>query len=219
MPAPLEPRRDYREALMRVPSLSVALLLVMTSAAHAAGINLSWIDCGVHGQPNRTFACNTSSGSNTIYASFVPPPGMTQFNGLDAVIDIETGGGQVPDWWQFGTGRCRAFSSLVVSANVVTNFNCDDPWRGNAAEGSQYLVNLGDAHRARLRITAATPISVPLDSTVEWYAFKVTINNAKTVDTGSGTCAGCGEPMCLTLRYIHLTQPTGRPDYYLYTPL
>ncbi len=51
--------------------LSVSLLLVPT-LAQGAGVNLAWDACSPEGGvPSKTFACNTNSGSETLWASFV----------------------------------------------------------------------------------------------------------------------------------------------------
>ncbi len=56
------------------PALTLILASLVCSAepAIAAGVNLSWNACTPEGGvQNKTFACNSNTGSRTIYGSFV----------------------------------------------------------------------------------------------------------------------------------------------------
>ena len=207
------------------PLLFSAALLVasagLDSASLAAGsykgINLGWLDCPNQGeyQQVRGFACDTNEGGgHTLVGSFVAGPGMLAVTGYAAVIDVQTSGPTLAAWWElrpsFPPG-CRA-GSMVHSTDFTGGpFNCFDYWQGGAAGGATAEVPV--ANRTRLRSTAALPANDsrigPIAAGTEVYAFKLTINNAKTV--GPGSCGGCGDEACITLNSILATQVPGTP--------
>ena len=58
--------------------------------------------------------------------------------------------------------------------------------------------------------------AMPVSEELEYYAFKLSINSAKTV--GTGACDGCLDPVCIVLNEIKLTQPVGVGNYRLQNP-
>ena len=105
----------YRQVLRKAPTsrlallYACALLALVTDVASAAGVSLAWNNClGGGGVTNRTFACNTNSGSRSLYVSFVPPADITRIVGIEAVIDIEAGASTLPDWWPSRPGAVAA---------------------------------------------------------------------------------------------------------------
>ncbi len=186
-----------------------AMLTLGASLASAAGINLSWNDCGTFGTQNTTFACNSNSGAPFILiGSFIPPAGVDQFLGESAQMDIKTDQATLPDWWAHGTGFCRSTTGMSVSFDFTAGpFTCADFFVGAAAGGSAYDVGFGTPNRGRLRVTCAVPIDNrgPVDASTEYYAFKVSLLRAKT--TGAGSCAGCANSACIVLQDIQLFQP------------
>ncbi len=176
------------------------------------GINLSWSDCGNAGFENMTFACNTNTGAPfAMIASFIPPPNVPAFLGVSAQIDIRSDTPALPDWWRHGTGQCRSTTALSTSFDFTAGpFTCTDFYAGQAAGGFAYDVGFGSANRARLRIQAAIPFdnAGPVDPETEYYAFKANLLRSKT--TGTGSCTGCSEPMCIVLNEIQLFQPFER---------
>jgi len=186
-----------------------AMLILGTSVASAAGINLSWSDCGAAGQLNATFDCNSNAGAPfTAVGSFIPPAGIANFLGIAAQIDITTDQATLPDWWQHGTGFCRGTTGLAVNFDFTSGpFTCTDFFGGQAAGGFAYDVGFGNPNRARFRIQCAVPIDNkgPVDPANEYYAFKANFLRPKT--TGAGSCAGCSNPACLVLNEIQLFQP------------
>ena len=87
-------------------------------------------------------------------------------------------------------------------------------WQGTAVGGlgsyhtywTTPQVPSGQASQASIRFGAAVPISSPLQLTagVEYYAFKLMVNNAKT--TGSDSCSGCSTPVCILLSELNVVQ-------------
>jgi hypothetical protein len=196
--------------MKKVTLLAGALLVLGASAASAGGINLSWNDCGITGQQNATFACNTNTGAPfSMIGSFIAPTGgLPEFLGISAQIDIKTDSPTVPDWWAHGTTACRGASGLATSFDfTIGPFTCLDFYSGQAAGGSAYDIGFGTPDRARFRIQCAVPFDNrgPVDDATEVYAFKGNILRAKT--TGTGSCAGCSIPACIVFNEIQLFQP------------
>jgi hypothetical protein len=198
------------------------LLAFGATYASAAGINLSWDDCGTAGTLNKTFACNANTGAPFVMVgSFDPPAGITDFLGISAQIDITTDQPTVPDWWKHGTGQCRGTNGIATDFNFNSGpFTCVDVYAGAAAGGFAYDVGFGTPNRARFRIQCAVPIDnrVPLDAGTEYYAFKATLLRAKT--TGTGSCVGCENPACIVLNEIQLFQPPENAnDPFIFNPI
>ena len=189
-----------------------ALLALGASAASAAGINLSWADCGTAGTQNATFACNANSGAPfTAVGSFDPPAGIAKFLGIAAQIDITTDQANLPDWWKHGSAVCRGTTGLATSFDFTSGpFTCADFFGGQAAGGFAYDVGFGTPARARFRIQAAIPAGTegPVAAGTEYYAFKANFLRPKTVDAGAVlACVGCANPACIVLNEIQLFQP------------
>jgi hypothetical protein len=198
------------EATMKKIALIAGAIVVLgASAASAAGINLSWTDCGTAGTQNLTFACNSNSGAPfTMIGSFIPPAGLPEFLGISAQIDITTDQATVPDWWAHGGTNCRGTTGLSTNFDFTSGpFTCTDFYVGSAAGGSAYDVGFGTPNRARFRIQAAVPFDNrgPLDENLEYYAYKANVLRAKT--TGAGSCAGCSAPACIVFNELQLFQP------------
>jgi hypothetical protein len=209
---------------MKTLLISVVLLAVTASVASAGGINLLWNDCGSlgggAGVMNRSFACNSNNGNNDLYVSFEPDVNINVSN-ADLTIDLQSAGTVLPAWWQFKSpGTCRQ-ASLSTRVDPGT---CFDLWEQQANFSIAAYFTVANApqiipspNRARILGSVGTGFFV---STVrpgtEYFCFQVRINNQKTVGTGS--CAGCQEPVCLVLNELRLsTYDSG--DFLLYAPL
>jgi hypothetical protein len=201
-------------------------LLTLPALAHpaavsAAGINLSWNDCGAAGTTNMNFACGSNSGSATMVGSFVAPSGITELIGVTATLDMwsspDSVGTQIPDWWQLGTGGCRSGSISASYDFAAGPYTCIDPWSGQASGGLDYGAQVPFANHATIRLIAAVQgaDSLALTADSEYYTFKVTINYSKTV--GAGNCSGCSSPVSIALTSTTLSQPAGLGDVILTT--
>jgi hypothetical protein len=205
--------------------LAAAALTLAASNAHAqfekGFMNLSWDDCGTFGTMQRNFACNTNSGSNTMYASGVLEVAMPQLNGAASVLDMQTNQPALSNWWKIGGAgtapNCRPGSVMTADFNFLGNVNCLDPWAGAAIGGISFSQGFGGPNRARIRTVCAIAGSTPAVPDIEYYFFKVTFTNART--TGTGSCAGCEDGACIVLSSINLTQPVGAGNHTLDTPL
>lgn len=195
--------------------MTSALLAVTAhlASASAGGINLGWDDCGgLPATANRTFACDTNSGSHTLVGSFVAPSGVTAASANEFIMDMQTSGATLSPWWGLRTGMCRE-GSLTASFDFTSGpFTCYDYWQG----GSFGAVSMFDppvGNRARIKGIVAIPAGSPLITSIpeglEVYSFKALINSAKS--TGLGACAGCQDGACIVLTSIRINQPVGTP--------
>ena len=192
---------------MRRSLLAVGLLAVLSaSTASAAGINLSWADCGTFGTQNMTFACNANAGlAGSAVGSFIPPANINQFVGISAQLDVTTDQATLPDWWGDNATGCRGAAGVSPNFDFTAGpFNCVDPYSGTAAGGMVYDIGFGTPNRARVILQCAIPTEEPLDAATEYYGFKFNISRTKT--TGLGSCAGCQFPACLVLNSFQLFQ-------------
>lgn len=199
-----------------------ALLALSASVASAAGINFSWNNCGDNGVQNKTFACTSNTLTGAImYGSFIPPAGSAAITGMEVVIDLQSSAATLPAWWQYKyTGSCRG-TALSTSVDFTSGpFECADYWAGAGQGGmTAYITPYATAaNRARLLMIYAVPqnIAAPVDETLEYYAFKATVNGSKSV--GTGACAGCADPVCIVLNEVKLTQPVGVGDFRIQNP-
>ncbi len=200
---------------MKKTLLITGVLLALTSSiASAAGINLSWNDCGALGVANKTLACNSNTGNNDMFLSFDPPSGLTMVTGNNQIIDLQSMSDPLPAWWQFkNAGTCRLAALQALSA--ITG-SCFDTWQGQGHAGiAAYLTSDNSpsvaTNRARIigSIAVSTAFATPVDAGTEYFSMLVRITNAKTV--GTGACAGCLDPITLVLNEILITQEVGTP--------
>lgn len=220
----------YHAAIMNGRRLAARALLVAISAgsiaageARAVGINLSWDDCGAAGAATRSSTCYDNGGVNVIVASFLPPAGIDSLIGAQAVVDLSSAPGAMPDWWSFtNPGTCRQ-SAMAASFDFTSGpTGCTDYWGGHVLESWTYTIGFKSAaDRARLVALATTFYGPsdgpgPVDEGTEYYAFKITIDNTNT--TGAGLCAGCEVPVCVVFNQLLLQQPGGTRDEVLTTP-
>ena len=201
------------------PALVACLLVAAPHSALAADIRLAWNNCdGDGGLHTIMFDCNTNSSAqaHTLVASFTAPPGITQYISNEAHILVMTSSGltpPLPDWWAIkGAGQCRNGAATADANFTAGPFGCTDVWSG-AASGALATFNVGylSPSWGRMNLVFAVPAenAVPLVEGQEYYAFKVTIQNDKTV--GSGSCAGCSTPVALYLARLVVIQTSGAP--------
>jgi hypothetical protein len=202
----------------------LALAFVPARAAAAAsppGVNLRWDQCyGDGGTWNKTFACNTNLGSERLVGSFELDQPLTQVSGLEIVVDLSAQAPSLPAWWMLkNAGSCRPASLSAVDAPPSASANCVD-WAQGLAVGGVAAYTLGVNGPLTARIICGFAVAAQdlanLDPGLEYYAFTVIINHAKTV--GTGACGACDVPACIFLSQIHLDTPpvTGEPNRDVY---
>jgi hypothetical protein len=212
-PSPATSTRPMR-AITR-SALSLALVVIASTAHAGPGINLRWNAClGDLGVLNKNFACNTNSGSDVLVCSFVPPVDILQASGQEITIDLVTEGASLPEWWAFkNVGTCRQAALAMNLAISPAAVNCTD-WANGAGVGAIGAYKIGALTPNSARITAASAVAVEaiafLSAGTEYFSANFTINHSKTVGTGS--CAGCTAGACIVFRADKVTTPVAIHD-------
>ncbi len=199
-----------------------ALLALSASAATAGGVNFAWgTGCWIENPVNaKTFACDVNTGNASFTGSFLCSVAHPNFVGIEVVVDGQTAGATLPDWWQlFNVNACRQ-TALSTSADFTSALGmCTDPWLGLAQGGvaawqtqlfpPPFPLNAPAANVCRLKVAYALADPNPLQPNIEYYAFRATIQYAKTV--GTGACAGCTVPMTFVLNQIKAAENVVSP--------
>lgn len=198
------------------PALAL-LMLSFAMLAHAGEVRLRWIACaGDGGAANRDFACNTNTGSEVLVASFAPTTTVTDVLGIRANVAMAFAGTTVPAWWRFrAPGSCRINALTIGTALPPTAVNCVE-WGGGSGSSSTYTTGTFIPNGAMLDVTSPafplTPFEIP--SGQEYFAFTINLSHANTV--GTGACAGCTAPGCMTLQSIELLRLEPAPPVRLF---
>jgi hypothetical protein len=198
---------------MKKVTLLCGLLLAVSAsiAAAAPGVGLRWNECiGDAGLPNRNFACNVNTGSSTLVGTFELGADLGNTSGEEIVVDLATASPALPAWWGFkNVGTCRTGSLAIGSAPTANAANCAD-WGGGLVAGigiGAYIVGGAGPNTARIVAAGAVPPDglQNLTAGTEYFGFTLTINNLKTVGTGS--CEGCAVPACIVFNSVNMTTP------------
>jgi hypothetical protein len=181
----------------------------------AEGLYLTWNDCALDAAATHDLVsgCASDLGEQALYCAFGLSAPVDSVLGLELVVDVQSAAPQMPDWWRFDLGGCRAGN--LSAGFVFPPFSpCGDFFHGNAAGGLQdYSLRepRGGAGQARIKVAASVLPSVggyaSLDAEQIYYAVRLTITNAHTA--GAGPCAGCSQPACLVLNSILLRRQPG----------
>jgi hypothetical protein len=187
------------------------LIVLGACPARAAGINLSWDDCGEHGAYDKSgsanFSCNTNSSgpglSAQLVGSYVLGTTITDVVANTMVIELGRADARLVPWGDFQTGRSRQLVAAFRNAST----SCSD-WPGSSEVVGNLtpLFGFGRANMERLNLVAVFNSGAPQTVTagIETESFTLTINNAATV--GNGSCGGCNTPICIVLRSIVINE-------------
>jgi len=203
-------------ALFAVASLAFPMI-AQSAAVSPPGVNLRWDQCyGDGGAWNKSFACDTNTGSDRMIASFELAADMPELvTGVEVSVDLASATNPIPAWWQFkNAGTCRAASLFANPTIPPGSTNCVDWADAQAAGGiGSYQVGaFGGQNSARIVMAFAVPFNAlaTLYAGQEYFAFQVGFNHAKTVGTGS--CSGCTDPVVIFLSAIKVTTPVASAD-------
>ena len=190
---------------MKKAILVCALLLATATAASAAGLNLRWQACaGDAGTQNRTFACTNNTGTSVMVGSFVLDADLPQVNGDELVVDLASAGPTLADWWKFvGAGTCRQLSLSIAAQDGAA---CPDMFSlAGSMNIAAYQMGLHGPNSARILCVNAVQAAAVADllGSQEYGIAKWTFNHQKSVGTGS--CAGCQTPVCITFNSANIT--------------
>jgi hypothetical protein len=187
--------------------------LVWGSPCIAAGFNIAWGECGLHGNSNEDFACDTNSGMHDFVVSFVAPQGITSLQYIDVVLTLEIDGqATLPEWWQVNlSAGCRQ-QAMNISLDF-TGGSCLDYWASKPHLATWVITDPSILGVPRLEVIAYVPEAQAsgLIGGAEYYAFRATIDNRHTV--GDTTCAGCNLPATIAVRSISLNQTPSLPNF------
>ena len=201
----------YRAALLFPLFLALA-----GPHAFAAGIDLSWDDCGAFGASQKSFACNGGAARVVIVGSAIAGVALPKLVGQYSILELQSSAGTLSPWWQLSSGGCRGTtpSSIRSDFDFTAGGGCADPWSGSALGGLDYEAGYGGAARARIRTLCAIPGSTSISASDEYAFFKISISTAR-----SDACGGCADGACIVFDSLELDQVKGMGDYTLTTPI
>jgi len=202
-----------RSALTAAALTLLALSLAPGRAQAAQGISLAWNHCLSEGTgvQNKTFACDTNIGSNTMVGTFQLNTNMNQMIGAEIVLQLASAGASLPAWWDlYNAGTCRPTALSVNSLADPGDVSCPDWSSGQMFVGiGAYCGSTGtcvdhplNANTVRIKLVEAVAqqFATTLIGGQEYFVFNLDIQNSKTV--GTGACAGCSTPVCIVLNSI-----------------
>jgi hypothetical protein len=193
-------------------ALLAALFLITAPAARAQmpGLDLGWGNClGDGGASLRAFACTTTSGQETIVASWVPAADVPAFSGAEIFVNLYTAGSTLPAFWSIAcAGSNGPFSAdLTYPATAV---NCMDAWAGLGVGGiAAYNIGTFGPASAQLDIAAGLPMGSEqsLAAGLEYQLFNIRVTRFRA--SGVNACTGCVVPACFRLQELRYVQPAG----------
>jgi hypothetical protein len=217
----------HRRARLRLAGAALLAVLLpgaLVTDAHAGNggsIHLGYSDCSAAGTSTAalTNACTSSTGSIVIVGSFNPPVSMPHLVAFEGEVGIFTSGTDLSPWWHFETAPsagCRAGRlSASFTFDAAQQTACSDVWAGQAMGATDFLINpMGTGpNTAVIRLVCAIPQldGVPVNPSIEYYAFKLQISRSQS--SGPGVCSGCLDRACFVFDYASLEQPVGVGDY------
>ncbi len=197
-------------------------LLASAGVARAAGVNLSWDDCGAAGVTYKCFACDANDGRIRLVASFAMPIPSDMISGVQFVLDLQTDSSDLPDWWKFrAAGTCRQQSlsaSLAFADSGLTT--CGTFLPANVTGGiTNYIAPFSTPDRARLLLAYSLPIGTvaTVEADREYYGVQLYLDLARSA--GPDACAGCLVPTVLVLNAVKVSQANGLGDFLIQNPL
>jgi len=206
-------------------ALAAGLSVGPASAQQAVTLKLSWDHCSADGQvSDRSFACNTNAGDESIYASMVivdgyDRPGVVSFS---AFMDLRFTSGSLPPWWQTLTGQCRANAISVSFGPFIDGGSCA-PWYAGSGPNDPigvFQLQPGSQGPASVRVQLGAGLPAPYEATLhagqELLLFRVIVRHSKSV--GAGACTGCTVPTCIGFGQLGIQHSSPPDEKYLGTP-
>lgn len=198
-----------------VLGIAVALLPAIASAQPAIQLRLSWDHCAADGKvADRSFACDTNTGSESLWLSMVIQDGVPRTNvaAISGNVDVRTTSSLLPPWWQTLAGQCRAnVVSLVVGAPAAGG--ACEPWFGSGGVeplgvfGQQQGIEGSNSLRWPLGAAVPAGSEVTLAPGTEYLLARIQITHARSV--GTGACTGCLVPVCIGFGELDLNYAGG----------
>jgi len=157
-----------------------------------SGLFTAWDGCDDGKVLNKTFACNTNVGAETLVVSFQDIYNFPRVVHADISVNVCFREFHVvPDWWQLGTGGCRL--GALTLAPTSPGAGCTPLWnpagistqlkgpaQGNLVNGFNFTVSVFVSDSARAPDIVAGE---------EYQLFRLVLDHSRTA--GSGACGGC----------------------------
>lgn len=200
---------------MRHVMLTALLLASLASTASAQiGMNLRWDAClGGGGVKNRNFACDTNTGSEYLYLSFVSPEGITDITSVEIVLDVLPISAELPAWWQFrNAGSCRRNALTLSVTPGVESSGCLNAFDASSVSSfASYIQPYPGSVYQRMFMIVANPFSEVMEAPAdqEMFVARVAISHEKTA--GTGACPGCAVPTCVGLNQFRINRLVDQP--------
>ena len=185
----------------------VALSIILAGPAMAAGVNIAWDGC--LGDPEaaslKTFACDRNTGVDVLYVSFVPGVSLAGATIVEIALDLRTRSGRsLPSWWDAaGSGACRR-AQFGASLQPTSTATCAG-WNP-APDFVTSRFNFGYPTPDAARLVVTTHASLSVVAGVHYLGCRFALQHVAT--TGPSACAGCAEPVDITVSAVRLANLT-----------
>src|SRR5215471_10289240 len=185
---------------MRSPLVLLVLTaLLFASPALATGVDIGWDNC--MGDPGatslKTFACNTNSGTESLWVSFESPVAASAIGLLEVAIEFRTrSGAPLPAWWDFeGLASCRPNQLYVDVVPPSSTPTCAQLY--TSATPPTFTVDRIDYQFPTTDVGRLIVAARPTGSIVankRYFACRLLLSHAKTIG-----CTGCDMPASLNV--------------------
>ena len=201
--------------------LLAALALSPTSAQ--AQVHIAWNNCitEANAADNVAYACDGSRNGQPFrfVVSVIPPFTLTQFVGVQTLIDIYNGSGPsehpvgtLPDFWRLDTGECRDGNLTAPEAvGGIGSSACQNPWTvAQQTATSVHFTTFPD--HTRLTVVFVMDTAAQLVTGQEYFMNVVDLDTNRDIYTGNGgECAGCCSAVALVVAQSTLFQVANTP--------
>ena len=179
--------------------LLLAALIAFAPKSRAAGLNLAWDHCnGDGGVANKVFACDRNDGFETLNASFVLAAPIV-LSRQELLFDFQTRTGvPMPVWWDVQTGASCRLNQIQVDSHPPADLSVCQSVVVSSDPGIieiRYNFRLPTPDRTQYAVTLSGT-GATLAAGVEYFSCRLVVSHQKS--TGSGSCAGCSEPLAIT---------------------
>lgn len=191
---------------------ALAAMLSGAPPAHAAapGVNIGWNSCALTSATQSIwFACDANEPPRLMVASFRMAYPVSNFGGVEILIEVRVGAATLEDWWQFAPGGCREGALRLDVPGAVQG--CATPWSGAGVSAGYTIETTAVPTEFHIRAVGMRDVAGPLRPTTLYKALALELSAARTVDTGDGACAGCESPACFTIRSAVVRDGNGAP--------
>ena len=186
----------------------VVLGLVAAAPAVAAGVNIAWDGC--LGDPEavslKTFACDTNTGEDLLYVSFVPAVAFTSIQILEVALDLRTRGGlPLPAWWDVRSPEGCRRDQLGAALQVSSTPSCEGWTPPPDFVTSRFNYQYPTPDAAHIVLTTRGTITGVVAGH-QYLACRLVLRRPRTVGTAS--CAGCHDPVDITVNAVRIATLT-----------